>query len=67
MRRIISIAMPLLMILSIVTGIAESQPSHTGKPVLHIAIVILFAVAACAHAWVNRKVLAKYLFGSKKG
>jgi len=65
MRRIIGIAMPVLMIFSIVTGTAESQASHTGDPVLHIVIVILFAVAVCAHAWLNRKALIKYLFGSK--
>jgi hypothetical protein len=66
MRRTISIAVPVLMLLSIITGIAESRPSHTGNPVLHIVIVILFIAAACAHAWLNRKALAKYLFGPNK-
>jgi len=64
MRKIIGIAMPILLILVVVTGIAESQDFHAGRsPVAHIFIAVLFIVAMCVHAWLNRKALIKYFKG----
>jgi hypothetical protein len=61
MRKILGIAMPVLLILTIVSGIAESQEFHEGRPPeAHIFIAILFIVVICIHAWLNRKALIKY-------
>ncbi len=67
MRKIICIAMPVLLILVIVTGIAESQDFHAGRlPEAHIFVAILFIVVTLIHAWMNRKALIKYYSGLKK-
>jgi len=67
MRKFICIAMPVLLILVIVTGIAESHEFHAGRPpVAHIFIAILFILSMCIHALLNRKALIKYYSGPKK-
>jgi hypothetical protein len=61
MRKVLGIAMPVLLILTIVTGIVESQEFHAGRPPqAHIFVAILFIVVMCIHAWLNRKALIKY-------
>jgi len=68
MRKFIGIAMPLLLILVVVSGIAESQEFHEGRPpVAHIFIAVLFILVMCIHAWLNRKALIRYYTGPKKG
>ncbi len=68
MRKFICISMPILLILVVVTGIAESQEFHAGRPpVAHIFIAVLFILAMCIHAWLNRKALVKYLKSSDEG
>jgi heme A synthase len=59
MRRILGISMPLLLVLVIVTGIAEARPSHAGLPVAHILISALFVITLCLHVWLNRKAFIK--------
>ncbi len=67
MRKITCIAMLVLFILVIVSGIVESQDFHEGRPPeAHIFLAILFIVATCIHAWLNRKALMKYFTGPKK-
>jgi hypothetical protein len=67
MRKFICIAMPVLLILVVVTGIAESQGFHAGRPPeAHIFIAILFILSMCVHAWLNRKALIRYYTDSKK-
>jgi len=68
MRKFICIAMPILLILVVVTGIVESQEFHAGRPpVAHIFIAILFILSMCIHALLNRKALIKYYKGAGKG
>ncbi|MFA5064201.1 MAG: hypothetical protein WC566_01870 [Dehalococcoidia bacterium] len=67
MRKFIGIAMPVLLILVVVTGIVESQEFHAGRPPeAHIFMAVLFIVVMCIHAWLNRKALIRYYSGSKK-
>jgi hypothetical protein len=67
MRKFICIAMPVLLILVIVTGIVESQDFHAGRPpVAHIFLAVLFIMVTLIHAWLNRKALIKYYSGPKK-
>ena len=60
MRKILGIAMPVLLVLTVVTGIAESHVPHDGPPEAHIFIAVLFITSMCAHVWLNRKALIKY-------
>jgi hypothetical protein len=65
MRRIIVLAMFVLMILCIITGIVESRTSHTGTPAAHILMAVLFIIVVGIHIWLNRKAVAKYLWITK--
>jgi len=67
MKKILGIAMPVLLLLTILSGIGESRPTHPGTPVLHIFIAVLFIIAMCTHAWLNRKALIKYYRSTGKG
>jgi len=67
MRKFIGISMPILLIFVVVTGIAESQEFHAGRPpAAHIFIAVLFILVMCTHAWLNRKALIKYYSSPKK-
>jgi hypothetical protein len=67
MRKFICIAMPVLLILVIVTGIVESQDFHAGRPPeAHIFLAVLFIMVTLIHAWLNKKALLKYYTGPKK-
>jgi hypothetical protein len=66
MRKALIIVMAVLFILTIITGIGESNPSHGGPAVAHITIVIMFIISILVHAWLNRKACLKYFNSSKK-
>jgi hypothetical protein len=65
-RKFLSIAMPLLLAIRILTGIIESQPRHAGVPGFHIFIAALFIICVCIHIWLNRKAYVKYFSNSQK-
>ena len=65
MRRGVGIAMMLLILLSVVTGIGESRPAHLGPPVAHIFAAVLLLVTVCLHVWLNRKAFIRYFVGTK--
>jgi hypothetical protein len=58
--------MLVLFILTIITGIGESSPRHSGPAVAHTIIVIMFIVSVLGHSWLNRKALRKYFSGADK-
>ncbi len=60
MRRFNAIAMSILFVLTFITGIAESGPSHPGPAVAHIFLVVLFTLSVITHVVLNRKALARY-------
>jgi hypothetical protein len=66
MRKALTICMLVLFILTILTGVAESNPRHAGPAVAHIGITILFIITVLTHAWVNRKAFRRYFLGSGK-
>jgi Kef-type K+ transport system membrane component KefB len=66
MRKTLTVGMLVLFILTIITGIGESRPQHTGPAVAHIMVVVLFILLVLAHAWLNRKALRRYFIGSGK-
>jgi hypothetical protein len=66
MRRVLGIIMPLLMVLVIVTGIAEARPSHTGLPAAHIFVTVLFIISLGLHIGLNRKAFLRYYSSPKK-
>jgi hypothetical protein len=61
MRRVNFIFMAILFILTIITGIAESSPSHGNPAVAHILLVILLVISLLVHLWLNRKACSRYL------
>jgi hypothetical protein len=66
MRKTLTVCMMVFFILTIITGIGESNPHHTGPAVAHIMIVILFVASVLSHAWLNRKAFRRYFAGSGK-
>jgi hypothetical protein len=67
-RKFLATAMPILMILCILTGIVESMPFHWGRPPeLHIFVAMLFIATACVHAGLNRNAFIKYFKWAYKG
>jgi hypothetical protein len=60
MRKANFMIMAVLFILTIVTGIAESSPSHGRPAAAHILVVILLVVSLLVHLWLNRKACARY-------
>jgi hypothetical protein len=58
--------MPLLALLSILSGIAESHPWHSGPPVMHIIIAVAFNISLIIHGWLNRRGIIKYYGGIKR-
>lgn len=60
MRQIAGMTMALSLVLSVATGIGEAAAHDTGIPAHHIAVSALFIIAACAHGWLNRRLLLKY-------
>lgn len=66
MRRANFIVMAVLFIVTIVTGIAESSPSHGRPAVAHIFMVILLVISLLVHLWLNRKACARYFSASNK-
>jgi Kef-type K+ transport system membrane component KefB len=66
MRKILMVGMMGLFILTIITGIGESSPRHTGPAVAHILMVVLFIVLVLAHAWLNRKAFRRYFAGTAR-
>jgi hypothetical protein len=63
MRKILMVGMLVLFILTIITGIGESSPQHTGPAVAHISIVVLLIVLVLTHTWLNRKAFRRYFAG----
>jgi hypothetical protein len=66
MRKFLTVGMLVLFILTIITGIGESSPQHTGPAVAHIMVVVLFILSVLAHAWLNRKALRRYFISTGK-
>jgi hypothetical protein len=60
MRRFIGIAILVLFLATIFTGIAESH-IHPGNSGHHIVLSILFIAAILIHVALNRKAFARYL------
>jgi hypothetical protein len=65
LRRFLALAMIFSGLLTVIGGIAESSPRHTGLPEFHIIMAIIFIVLSLWHIWLNRKVLLRY-FGVGK-
>jgi Kef-type K+ transport system membrane component KefB len=65
-RKFLMVCMLVLFILTIVTGIGESSPQHTGPAVAHILVVVLFIVLVLTHGWFNRKAFRRYFTGTNK-
>jgi|WetSurMetagenome_2_1015567.scaffolds.fasta_scaffold351339_2 hypothetical protein len=66
MRKTLIIIMAVTFILTIITGIAESNPAHGGPAVAHIIITIIFIASVLTHLWLNRKACLKYFSSAKK-
>ena len=67
MRKSVSIALGLLAILTLVTGVAAlpsgSAGGDAGSSGLHILISFLFVIVSAVHIWLNRQPIKKYLAG----
>jgi hypothetical protein len=60
MRRIISISMAILFLVTVITGFAESHV-HPGDSGHHTVISILFMLVVFAHMTLNSKTFGRYL------
>jgi hypothetical protein len=65
MRRFICIAMAVLFLATIFSGIAESQ-IHPGSAGHHIFITLLFISITLVHLALNRKALLHYVGDNRK-
>jgi hypothetical protein len=61
MRKTLVIIMAVSFILTIITGIGESGPQHSGPAVAHIIITIVFIASVLAHLCLNRRACLRYL------
>ena len=65
MRRVVGIAMAILFLATIVTGIAEGHV-HPGNSGSHIVVAILFIASTITHIVINRKAFVRYLSTSNR-
>jgi len=63
MRRILFWILLASGLLTIITGIAESQTWHEGPAVAHIVISVIFILTIIIHLIFNHKVVTKYIKG----
>ncbi len=63
MRKGICLAMGILFVATVVSGIAESHV-HPGKSGLHTVMALLFVAVALIHIMLNRKAISRYLHSS---
>ncbi len=65
MRRITSITMVVLFVISFVTGLAESHV-HPGESGIHTPFAVAFGAVTIVHVILNLKPLARYFRGQPK-
>jgi hypothetical protein len=61
MRRVLCIIMVVLLIVTIITGIADHV--RAGSSALHIVTSLLFIASTIFHVVINKKLFARYLSG----
>jgi hypothetical protein len=50
-------------LLTVISGIVEALPRHSGLPVAHIVVATMFAILCLIHAGLNRRAIIKYIKG----
>ncbi len=66
MRKLTTILMMCFMVISFITGIAESSASHTGPARAHLAFTIMFVIVILFHIGMNHKAIRRYFRGAIK-
>ncbi len=65
MRRVTSITLAVLLLLTIVTGFAEMHV-HPGDSGLHVVVAVLFILSTLVHVVMNRKSFFRYFSSTYK-
>lgn len=65
MRRVLFLLMLILGVVTIISGIVEMSPRHTGPPVFHIVVASILAILCIIHLCLNRKAVLRYLTGRR--